>query len=68
MEVCVEDRETSRATAPSGAVIFLSYASEDAEAAARIADALMAVGIEIWFDKSELRGGDAWVERLRIPP
>jgi len=40
--------------------VFLSYASEDAEAAARICEALRAAGVEVWFDKSELRGGDAW--------
>ena len=40
--------------------IFLSYASEDAAAAERIAAALRAAGIEVWFDRTELRGGDAW--------
>ena len=45
--------------------VFLSYASEDAEAAQRIADALKAAGIEVWFDKSELRGGEAWDLRIR---
>jgi len=49
---------------PTGAV-FLSYASEDAEAAQRIAEALRAAGIEVWFDKSELRGGDAWDRQIR---
>ena len=44
---------------PTGAV-FLSYASQDSEAAERICDALRAAGVEVWFDKSELRGGDAW--------
>jgi TolB-like protein len=48
----------------SGAV-FLSYASEDSEAVQRIADALRAARIEVWFDKSELRGGDAWDRRIR---
>jgi TolB-like protein/Tfp pilus assembly protein PilF len=48
----------------SGAV-FLSYASEDSAAAASIADALKAAGIEVWFDKSELRGGDAWDQSIR---
>jgi hypothetical protein len=49
-------------SAPTGAV-FLSYASEDSEAAARIAEALRVAGFEVWFDKSELRGGDAqWRE------
>jgi TolB-like protein/Flp pilus assembly protein TadD len=49
---------------PSGAV-FLSYASEDADAAARICEALRAAGVEVWFDKSELRGGDAWDSQIK---
>lgn len=51
-------------TDPSRAV-FLSYASEDAEAARRICDALRGVGLEVWFDQRELRGGDAWDHRIR---
>jgi TolB-like protein/tetratricopeptide (TPR) repeat protein len=46
-------------TEPSHAV-FLSYASQDAEAARKICESLRAAGIEVWFDQSELRGGDAW--------
>lgn len=49
---------------PSNAV-FLSYASEDAPAAQRIAEALRAAGIEVWLDKSELRGGDVWDQMIR---
>ena len=45
--------------------IFLSYASQDAEAARRIGDALREAGLEVWFDQSELRGGDAWDEMIR---
>src|SRR5215467_3650854 len=45
--------------------VFLSYASEDAEAAERIATALRAAGVEVWFDKSELRGGDVWDGQIR---
>ena len=44
--------------------VFLSYASEDAEAAERIATALRAAGVEVWFDKSELRGGDLWDQKI----
>ena len=44
---------------------FLSYASEDAVAARRICDALRQGGIEVWFDQSELRGGDAWDAAIR---
>jgi TolB-like protein/Tfp pilus assembly protein PilF len=49
---------------PTGA-IFLSYASEDAEAAARISESLRAAGIEVWFDRNELRGGDAWDSKIK---
>src|ERR1700745_2397265 len=45
--------------------IFLSYASQDAEIALRIADALRAAGFEVWFDQTELRGGDAWDVLIR---
>jgi hypothetical protein len=51
-------------TEPSRAV-FLSYASQDAGAAQRICEALRAAGIEVWFDKSELRGGDVWDRSIR---
>jgi TolB-like protein/Flp pilus assembly protein TadD len=49
----------------SAGAVFLSYASQDAEAAQRICDALRAGGIEVWFDQSELRGGDAWDQKIR---
>ncbi len=45
--------------------VFLSYASQDAEAARRICEALRAAGLEVWFDQSELRGGDAWDRKIR---
>lgn len=51
-------------TEPSKA-IFLSYTSQDAEAARKICGALRAAGLEVWFDESELRGGDAWDGAIR---
>jgi hypothetical protein len=33
--------------------------------AQRISEALRAAGIEVWFDQSELRGGDAWDQSIR---
>ncbi|MEA3142167.1 MAG: hypothetical protein QOK23_4336 [Gammaproteobacteria bacterium] len=45
--------------------VFLSYASGDAVAAERIATSLRTAGIEVWFDRSELRGGDAWDTSIR---
>jgi len=60
----MEGESPKRGDTPSGAV-FLSYASEDAEAAQRICAALRAAGVEVWFDQSELRGGDAWDRQIR---
>ncbi|MBV8146893.1 MAG: TIR domain-containing protein [Gammaproteobacteria bacterium] len=54
----------AQASTPIGAV-FLSYASQDAEAAQKICGALRAAGVEVFFDQSELRGGDVWDERIR---
>jgi TolB-like protein/Flp pilus assembly protein TadD len=49
----------------SKSAVFLSYASQDAEAAKRICGALRQAGVEVWFDQSELRGGDAWDAKIR---
>src|SRR3984893_7218255 len=45
--------------------IFLSYASQDAEIARRVADALREAELAVWFDQNELRGGDAWDATIR---
>jgi TolB-like protein len=45
--------------------VFLSYASQDTEPARRICEVLRAAGVEVWFDQSELRGGDAWDQKIR---
>jgi TolB-like protein/Flp pilus assembly protein TadD len=45
--------------------IFISYASQDQASAARICQALQAAGLEVWFDRAELRGGDAWDQKIR---
>ena len=45
--------------------IFISYAREDTGAARRIAEALRDKGMEVWFDQNELRGGDAWDQKIR---
>jgi len=43
----------------------LSYASQDAQAAQKICEALRTAGIEVFLDQSELRGGDAWDQKIR---
>ncbi len=45
--------------------VFISYARDDIAAAQRIADALHNHGVEVWFDLNELRGGDAWDQKIR---
>ena len=56
----------SRSAERSGQrAVFLSYASEDAAAAQKICTALRAAGVEVWFDQSELRGGDSWDAMIR---
>ena len=48
-----------------GRTVFLSYASQDAQAAQKICEALRAAGIQVFLDQSELRGGDAWDQKIR---
>jgi TolB-like protein/Tfp pilus assembly protein PilF len=55
----------SRRPEPSPSAVFLSYARQDADAARRIATALRAQGLAVWFDEEELRGGDAWDAKIR---
>jgi hypothetical protein len=57
--------ESAKPTSTPTGAVFLSYASQDAGAAQKICEALRAGGIEVWFDKSELRGGDAWDQMIR---
>src|SRR4051812_50034664 len=45
--------------------VFLSYASEDRAAARALRDALLAIGLEVWYDENELAGGDAWDQKIR---
>jgi TolB-like protein/tetratricopeptide (TPR) repeat protein len=57
--------ESPKPASTSTGAVFLSYASQDAEAAQRICAALRSAGVEVWFDQSELRGGDAWDQLIR---
>jgi TolB-like protein len=45
--------------------VFLSYASADREAARALRDALPAFGLEVWYDESELGGGELWDQKIR---
>ena len=56
----------SNALAASSRAVFLSYAHEDTAAAQRIAEALRAAGVEVWFDADGgLQHGDEWDHKIR---
>ena len=52
-------------SAADNKAVFLSYATQDAAVAQRICPALRAAGVEVWFDQSELVGGDVWDRKIR---
>ncbi len=52
-------------TTEANKAVFISYASDDREAALKICESLRNAGVEVWFDVSELRGGDAWDASIR---
>jgi tetratricopeptide (TPR) repeat protein len=46
--------------------VFLSYASQDTEAARSICEALRSCGVEVWFDQEGgLEHGDEWDAKIR---
>jgi hypothetical protein len=45
--------------------VFISYAREDGELAARVYDALQKAHFEPWLDRECLAGGDAWDQRIQ---
>jgi hypothetical protein len=45
--------------------VFLSYASGDMETVEKIKAALEAAGVDVWFDRDQLQGGDAWDTKIR---
>ena len=54
----------SQASAEAGAV-FLSYASEDRVSAEKIKNALEAAGVDVFFDRDDIEGGNDWEAKLR---
>jgi tetratricopeptide (TPR) repeat protein len=53
-------------SSPAPKAVFLSYASQDADAARRICESLRAGGVEVWFDADGgLEHGDEWDAKIR---
>ena len=61
-----EQRITVKPASPTeGPMIFISYASQNTDAARAIADRLLALGAgDVWLDKKKLRGGEDWSNKL----
>ena len=60
----MSDPDAADSPAPRPTV-FLSYASQDRAAARLLGDALPGFGLEVWYDESELGGGEAWDQKIR---
>jgi hypothetical protein len=60
MPSCAPRALTGAAPEPPRGAIFVSYAEEDLDAAKRLKAGLDSAGLDVWFDKSELQGGDTW--------
>ena len=50
--------------APRDGAVFVSYASENREAAERLADGLRAAGLDVWFDKNALQVAGDWANSI----
>jgi hypothetical protein len=49
---------------PGDGAVFISYSRQDAAAAERLAAALQGAGVEVWFDRQDLKPGDAWATAI----
>jgi hypothetical protein len=45
--------------------VFISYASQDVQAAEMIRDALASANVPVWFDRARLEGGDLYDRKIR---
>lgn len=55
-------RDPARDVLPGA--VFLSYASEDRAIVERMAHALDRAGVDCWFDRQQLEGGDDWEAKI----
>lgn len=60
----VDEPAAEAAALTEPGAVFLSYASEDREAAQQLKQALEEVGIDVFFDREQLRAGDDWEAKL----
>ena len=51
-------------SAPQEGAVFISYASENRDAAQRLASGLREAGLEVWFDKNALQVAGDWARNI----
>jgi hypothetical protein len=61
----VPDTADTDATSMIDGALFLSYASENRAACLKLRETLDNAGIEVWFDRDQLKGGDSWDKKIR---
>jgi hypothetical protein len=61
----VAEGNGAAALPPDAPLVFICHASEDGQQAEEVADGLAANGIDTWFDKDDLEGGDEWDALIR---
>jgi hypothetical protein len=61
----LESALVTLAPEPPRGAIFISYASEDIDAAIKLKAGLDSAGLEAWFDKAELQGGDTFALKIK---
>jgi hypothetical protein len=49
---------------PGDGAVFISYSRHDSAAVECLAGALQVAGVEVWFDRHELKPGDAWAAAI----
>ena len=49
---------------PGDGAVFISYSRHDSAAVECLAGALQTAGVEVWFDRNELKPGDAWAAAI----
>lgn len=60
----MSESDTAESEVPQSSV-FISYASEDRQAARLLREALEGYGLDVWYDESALSGGEAWDQKIR---
>ncbi len=60
-----EQKRSSNTPESSGSTVFVSYSHCDMSEVAELVSKLRGLGLDIWFDRTELRVGQLWRDQIR---